>query len=211
MRKISILFIFVFILLPMICNASSLKETPPYINVLGIDEEKYNINKIVTSEKVIVEVKDKGNGKVYSWSFDKEKLGEYVTLNFKIDFTSKNEEKIEKIVGDIDKTFVSFEHHGDLPSDATIKVYVGNKYKDGKRLYLYYYNEEKNKIEYLGDNIKVKNGYAEFKIKHCSEYFLTGAIANDVVDNPKNMNYIIVGMVVVIFVLIGATIFSTRR
>ncbi len=205
-------FLLLYLLLfPIICNASILKEIPPYINVLGIDEDKYNINKTITNDKVIIEVRDKSNGQIYSWNFEKDKLGEYVTLDFKIDFTSKNEEKIEEIIGDVDKTVISFEHHGDLPSDATIKVYVGNKYKDGKRLYLYYYDEEKNKIEYLGNNIKVKNGYAEFKIEHCSEYFLTGAIVNDTIDNPKSMNYIIVGMVIGIFILVGITIFSTKK
>jgi hypothetical protein len=211
MKRNFIILLFGIVLLPIFCNASSLKEMPPYINVLGVDEDKHSINKIITNNEVIVEIKDKSNGQIYSWNFEREKLGEYVTLDFRIDFTSKNEEQINKIVGDIDKTIISFKHHGDLPSNATIKVYVGNKYKDGKRLHLYYYNEEKNKVDYLGDNVKVKNGYAEFKIKHCSEYFLTGAIANDVVDNPKNMNYIIVGMVVVIFILIGITIFSTKK
>ena len=74
----------------------------------------------------------------------------------------------------------------------------------------YYYNEETKKIEFIDKNIKVKDGYAEFVINHCSEYFLTGAVVNDAVNNPKSLNYVIVGLVGLVIALVGYTLFKRR-
>ena len=77
-------------------------------------------------------------------------------------------------------------------------------------LYLYYYNEETKKVEFVEKNIKVKDGYAEFVINHCSEYFLTGAVVNDAVNNPKSLNYVIVGLAGLVIALVGYTLFKRR-
>ena len=57
---------------------------------------------------------------------------------------------------------------------------------------------------------KVKDGYAEFVINHCSEYFLTGAVVNDAVNNPKSLNYVIVGLAGLVIALVGYTLFKRR-
>ena len=51
--------------------------------------------------------------------------------------------------------------------------------------------------------IKVKDGYVEFSIDHCSDYFLTAAIVQEAVGNPKNINYIIIGLLVVVLLLVA--------
>ena len=60
-------------------------------------------------------------------------------------------------------------------------------------------------IEYITRDGEVKNGYVEFQIEHCSDYFLTAAIVNDAVNNPKSVNFIIIGLIVVVFILIAVT------
>jgi hypothetical protein len=54
-----------------------------------------------------------------------------------------------------------------------MNVYVGDKYKNGDVVYLYYYNEDTGKIEAVSESgLVVKAGYVEFTITHCSVYFL---------------------------------------
>ena len=63
-------------------------------------------------------------------------------------------------------------------------VYVGDRYKDGDIVYLYYYNNETDEVVSIpGSNVygeevyqngyKVVNGYITYTITHCSDYFLS--------------------------------------
>ena len=63
-------------------------------------------------------------------------------------------------------------------------------------------------MEFIEDNIVVEDGFAEFEIDHCSEYFLTGAIVNDAVNNPKSLNYVIIGLAGIVFLLMIYTMFK---
>lgn len=52
-------------------------------------------------------------------------------------------------------------------------VYVGNHYKNGDVVYLYYYNSESNQVEAISrSGHVVKDGYVTYVITHCSDYFL---------------------------------------
>lgn len=213
MKKI-ILFIVSFILLfvPSVTSALTFAEIPPVVVVEGGNIDEYDVDKKIEDEKVIVTLKHKISHASYSWSFDRNQVGDILTLNFELDFDSPLEQEIdEKSVENTDKMYLSFHHHGELPSEATIRVDVSQKYENGTKLYLYYYNEEKKQIEYIDHNLEVKDGYVEFQIDHCSEYFLTTAIVNDAANNPKSMNTIIIILVGVIVVLVGATMFQTKR
>lgn len=209
-----ILFIIIAIIMSfnLQVQAESIKELPPYVEVSGINEDIYDVNKKITQDEVIVTLKQKNSDLSYSWTFQKSELTtDLIKLNFELDFVSPNKEVIDELTHDVEKTYLSFQHHGNLPSRASIHLYVGNKYKNGQKLYLYYYNDENDTIEYIAHNIKVINGYIDFEIDHCSDYILTTTIVNDAVNNPKNMNYIIVGMVVVVIGLAAVTVFKTKR
>lgn len=196
--------------IPSIVCATTIEELPPYITVTGIDTEKYEIEKIISENKVIINIKEKDGNLYYSWSFDKDKIGTEIDLNFELNFVSEQKRKIDAIAENKDKTYLSFTHHGNLPSEATINVYVGDKYKNKEKLYLYYYNEEKDIVEYVDHDLKVKDGYVTFKINHCSDYFLTGAVVNNAEGNPKNMNYAIGILAVIVIGLIGANLFFKK-
>ena len=206
-----VLFLFLsLIVLPGFVNAATMEELPPYITVKGIDLEKYEIEKTISENKVIINIKEKDGNLYYSWSFDKDKIGTEIDLNFELNFISEQKGKIDAIAENEDKTYLSFTHHGNLPSEATINVYVGDKYNEGEKLYLYYYNEEKDIVEYVDHDLKVKDGYVTFKINHCSDYFLTGAVVNNAEGNPKSMNYAIGILAVVVIGLIGANLFFKK-
>lgn len=203
-----IAFLIVVLFMPTFCYASVIDEVPPYVDIIGINENDYNITKTITDDEVIIKLTEKSTGLSYSWSFDKDKIDDKISLDFNIDFESTKKEEIDNISGDMDKIYLSFNHHGTLPSNAKIKVNVSSKFKDGDKLYLYYYNESTGNAEFVENNIEVIDGYAEFEINHCSEYFLTGAIVNDATNNPKNLNHIIIGLVVVVLGLMAYTMFK---
>lgn len=196
--------------MPSVALAATMEELPPYLTVKGVDTEKYEVEKIISEGKVVINIKEKDGNLYYSWSFDKDKVGSEIDLNFELSFVSEQKGKIDAIAENSDKTYLSFTHHGNLPSEAMINVYVGDKYANGEKLYLYYYNEKKNIIEYVDRGLKVKDGYVSFKINHCSDYFLTGAVVNNAEGNPKNMNYAIGILAVIVIGLIGANLFFKK-
>lgn len=196
---------------PLVVSAKPLEELPPRVKIVGMDLDEYNVDKTITDKEVIVTIQKKNDKVEYSWTFDKEKVGSSIELNFEMNHISPKKEEIDALADNNDKLYLSFAHHGTLPSEATIRTYVGDKYQEGERLYLYYYDEENKEIEYIDSGLRVENGYVTFRIDHCSEYFLTGTIVKDAVNNPKSMNYIIVVLVIVIFGLVGITMFSSKK
>ncbi len=177
------------------------------------------ISSISASDKLIkTETKDKvmfiqdRNGEfLYSWSFDKNEYNKSdLEFDMTIKFKSPNKEKINNLISNnIKKEFVSFNYHGVLPTEATVKVPVKN-FEDGQRLNLYYYNENTNEIETIQNNIMVQNGYASFEIDHCSDYFLTLSVVKEA-SGGNNNGVLIIGMLVVIVGLVGYTIFKNRK
>ena len=94
MKKNIIFLIFFILLIPTFCYASILDEVPPYVEIIGINEDDYKITKTITDSKVIVKLTEKKSNLSYSWSFDKNKVKERINLNFNIDFVSDKKEEI---------------------------------------------------------------------------------------------------------------------
>ena len=164
-------------------------------------------------------VEDNERNLTYTWSFPKTenyknniKDDLYIDLNLRLSIdaitndTNTINEKVKQ-----NKLIVTFDHHGALPETATVRINVSNKFKDGEKLYLYYYNPDNNQIEYIDNGLKVKDGYVEFSIDHCSDYFLTAAIVQEAVGNPKNINYIIIGLLVVVLLLVAVTLKQSKK
>ncbi len=213
---ISLLVVMVICLLYLLLKKKPESLTPK--NIIATNEV-VSITKTELSDSVVYEVIDNQKGLTYSWTFEKneainkslkENMEIDVNLNLNVLTSLKNSELDSKVTNE-DKLIVSFEHHGKLPSKAKISLNVNGKYKNGEKLYLYYYNEEEGQIEFIEKDLTVKNGKVEFEIDHCSNYLLTGSIVQDAVNNPKNINLIIIIMVVVIIVLIGATLFQNKK
>jgi len=164
-------------------------------------------------------VEDYERDLTYTWQFEKtnefyasvsDNLEIDVNLRLSVDADTKETEDINKRV-DQNKLVVTFEHHGKLPEVATIRINVADKFKDGDKLYLYYYNDKTKQIEYIDHKLEVIDGYVEFQIDHCSDYFLTAAVVNDAVNNPKSINYIIIGLGAVVFILVAVTLKQSKR
>lgn len=199
----------------LIKNKLDEKQNSEYIS----EASGSKIMKVESSDEITYVIEDYDKDLTYSWSFNKDeeyqnslKDGMNLDLDLKLDvLTDEYNKIIDEKVSNEDKLIISFNHHGELPTKATIRLQVKDRFKDGDKLYLYYYNPEEDIIEYIDKGIKVKDGYVEFDIEHCSDYFLTASVVQEAVNNPKNINLVIVGMIVVVIVLVGVTLFQSKK
>lgn len=178
-----------------------------------------SILKTETSDSYYYEVKDTERDLEYSWRFLKEKdqnisvedsLYIEEDLRLSLDADTMDTRTINQMVNQ-EKLIISFDYHGALPLETSVRINVSDRFRDGENLYLYYYNPESDNIEYIAHNVKVQDGYVEFQIDHCSDYFLTAAVVNDAVNNPQSVNYIIIGLIVVVFILVAITLFQSKN
>ena len=178
-----------------------------------------HITKTETNDYYLYDVVDNERNLTYSWKFLKEEnknvsVEENMYINndlrLSIDASTKDTKRINEKVKN-DKLIITFDYHGMLPLEAKVKIDVSDKFNDGEKLYLYYYNPDSDEVEYMDNAVFVKNGSVEFQIKHCSDYFLTAAVVNDAVNNPQSVNYIIIGLIVVVFILIAITLKQSKK
>ena len=178
-----------------------------------------SILKTETSDSYYYEVKDTERDLEYSWRFLKEKdqnisvedsLYIEEDLRLSLDADTMDTRTINQMVNQ-EKLIISFDYHGALPLETSVRINVSDRFREGENLYLYYYNPESDNIEYIAHNVKVQDGYVEFQIDHCSDYFLTAAVVNDAVNNPQSVNYIIIGLIVVVFILVAITLFQSKN
>lgn len=153
--------------------------------------------------KLTVESK-KDNKVQYAWIFDGSKME---SANFNIDLSlnigsSANKKDIESLFKNKAESLVlNFAHHGDLPDGTIVRVNVADKYANGDKLKLYYYDETAKELKEEVTEIEVKDGYVQFNLQHCSDYVLekitqTTTADNKVVSNnaqTSSMNTIIYG------------------
>ncbi len=128
------------------------------------------------NKSVTVGVVNDNNELQYSWSFDYQTIdpSKMADIDLSIKFETEKQKEIENITGQKNAFYISFAYHGALPGPAMIKTFVGNQYKDGEKVYLYYYNEDTGKIESNASvGLTVKDGYVTYRIDHCSVYFLS--------------------------------------
>lgn len=184
-----------------------------------ISNNEIKVFKTETSNYISYIVEDYERNLTYSWEFLKtdeaaKAIVDNIALDINLRIRINDDSKVSKLLNkkiNQKKLIINFEHHGKLPSKAKVRINVDKRFLDGEELYLYYYNEEAKKIEFIDKDLKVSNGYIEFEIDHCSDYFLTGAIVPSAVNNPKSVNYIIIALGGIVFVLIAITLFKSKK
>lgn len=151
-------------------------------------EEALKNNKDVT-----LSVTNDENQLVYSWSFkydemDRDVIEKMGKMDLSISFATEKQKEIEEITGEKDAVYISIGgYSGKLPAPATVKSYVGDKYKNGEVVYLYYYNEKAKKVEPVGGGgLKVEAGYITYTLTHCSIYFLSTEAPKE--ENPPTQD-----------------------
>ena len=73
-----------------------------------------------------------------------------------------------------DALVMEFAHAGALPGSASLYVLASGVYADGTELSLYTFNTQTKRFELAqADKVRVSDGYASFKIDHCSTWALS--------------------------------------
>lgn len=145
------------------------------------------------------------NKELYRWDFKLEKL-KNTNISTKLDIEINNslyKEEILKITKINTITNLTFKHEGLLPGQSTITINLANIYKDGDIVHLYYYDKDNKTFKLIKENISIINGNVTFDINHCSEYFLTGNIIQDIEVNDSHSGEILV------YIIIGILIITT--
>ena len=83
-------------------------------------------------------------------------------------------------------------------------MYVGDKFENESIVKIYHYNDTKKSLDLIKDNLKVSDGYIEFDIDHCSEYFVTMSTIENISKEEINifMIFAIIELVVIISLLV---------
>lgn len=138
------------------------------------EEQKVVFEALKGKDKAVTFAVTEGERLLYSFTFrgdqiDKEHLG----IDMKLTVGGNNPD-IEKLMQKGAKNLIlAFSHSGELPGRAEVKVYVGDTFADGQKLYLYYYNPETKAVEPVQKALVVVEGYVSFELTHCSDYVLT--------------------------------------
>jgi hypothetical protein len=150
-----------------------------------------------TKKDVSVIVADEKGKEQYSWTFtgsdltNSDKRIADVNLSLKVEKANDDAGLKELLKNDASNTetentyglVVNFNHEGDLPSQASVKIYVGNLVgassnsglTENKKVYLYHYNNATGKLETLPYSSAYqvdKEGYITINILHCSDYVI---------------------------------------
>lgn len=129
-------------------------------------------------------------------SIDEEILVPSKSIDFTLSMESPKEKDIKKLVSkassdkDKEPVIVHFNHHGNLPAKSKVKVNINKK---SQNLYMYYYDETKDKLSLYGYVRTNEKGEVAFEIDHCSDYvFVDSLIAgNDAfLENQGELRYI---------------------
>ncbi len=122
---------------------------------------------------IAIAKKDAEGNDEYIWNFKGSEISDSSkSLNPDMEVQDEYDEKIQELVKNDKKVSVlNFKNSGILPGVATVKIYVGDKYKDGQELTCSYFDETNN-ILTEEQNLTVEDGFITIKITHCSDYVL---------------------------------------
>ncbi len=159
------------------------------------------LQKIKKANKPAYFVMKKDSKTLYSWMINSKNIGNQDAIKMDLYFSASDKNTLEKLTDYREGIYLNFSHSGTVPKDTVLRVYVGDKYKDGDMLHLYFLKD--NEITFMKQEVEVSNGYSEITIDHCSDYFLTKAtISGDAVKMQSETNIIPLIIMVILVVLI---------
>lgn len=145
---------------------------------------KEDISKIRDSKKTLrFNYFDENRKLLYSWYVNGSEINTDVEFLTLIEFTADNIDNIYKNSNYADGLYVKFKHEGDLPNGTKVKLYVGDKFSNESIVNLYYYNKTNKNLELVKNNLIVNDGYIEFDLNHCSDYFVTMSTIEKIQNN----------------------------
>jgi len=188
--------------LESVLNDSNIKDAGIIVNADG-KITKEDLEEIKKSKKTLTfNYYNEEKKLIYSWTIDGSKVKNTKDLLTTITFVTDNLEKIGELSNYADGLYLNFSHNGTLPEGTKVKIFVGDKFKDKTKVNLYHFDKEESSLNSIEEDLTVKDGYIEFDIKHCSEYFVTRSDLG----LTQNNNYLIGIIAIVELIIIIAII-----
>ena len=166
------------------------------------------LNQIKDSKKTLrFNYYDDNKKLIYSWTINGKEIKDNQEFTTSITFATENVKEIYKLSNYADGLYVNFKHTGDLPKGTKIKLYVGDKFENESIVNIYHYNNTEKTLDFIKDNLKVSDGYIEFDVEHCSEYFVTMSTIDNVVKKDTSSNIFMIFTIIESIVIIGLVAF----
>lgn len=164
---------------------------------------------------LIYNILDDKNNIKYSWYFNKDDIKNGVNFNLSVRLDqSELKEEIDRASNNVRATYISLENKDNFPGKATLSLNLNDRYSNGKKLWLYYYNEQTKKLEYVDRDIVLKDNIIKFDVEKGNEYILTEGEIINTVENPQtgiNLVFTIVGLATVLIVSAYVFINTTEK
>lgn len=166
------------------------------------------LNQIKDSKKTLrFNYYDDNKKLIYSWTINGKEIKDNQEFTTSITFATENVKEIYKLSNYADGLYVNFKHTGDLPKGTKIKLYVGDKFENESIVNVYHYNNTEKTLDFIKDNLKVSDGYIEFDVEHCSEYFVTMSTIDNVLKKDGLSNIFIIFTIIELIVIISLVAF----
>lgn len=145
------------------------------INIDSDDKiTKENFNNIKSSKKKVnFNYYNENKELKYSWMLDGKEINNIKEITTSILFDSNNKGKISELSNYAEGLYINLLHNGEIPNGVKVKLYVGNKFENGNIVNIYRYDAKKNALTFIDNNVKVNEGYIEYKFEHGMEHFIT--------------------------------------
>lgn len=127
------------------------------------------LNELKQSKKTIIYEVYQNNQIIYSFKLNGNNVENTNQFSYNIKFSSNYNNSISEQLKNNEYKIINFDYRGSLPKDTEIVLY--NLNIDGKKLYLYDYNENKDEIEYIHEIEKDNN--IVLKVDKTSEYIVS--------------------------------------
>ena len=156
-----------------------------------------------SKKKVNLTFVDANKTIVYSIIIDGAKIKGTKEFSPSINFVTDNIDDIAEKSNFADGMYLSFKESGQLPQGTLISLFVGDRFKNDHKVNVYHYNKDTKELTSLKKELVVKDGYIEFDIENCSEYFVTRSLINSAHETKSNqINIFIIISIIELIILI---------
>lgn len=113
----------------------------------------------------------------FKWTIKGSSIGEIpenkITYSLKV--VKINEDALSTLAENKDMMQLKLSHNGEFPFLAALSFKAGTEY-EGKKLFLYFYNEDLKRLEYKAAETVSDDGYLEYMFNHASTYVLSAEV-----------------------------------
>ena len=210
----------------------TIEDLKDILNNEELDNVSITVSKnTIISSETMAKIKNSGkkiylnyynNSKrlLYSIIVDGTKIETTDEINTNILDTSSESKKIKTLSNDAKGVQVNLKEQ--LPIGTMIKLYVGDKYKNGESLDIYYYDKANNKLEPYKQDLSVVNGYIEFETDSYNNYFVTKLLnesEDDTTEEKRSFNLrslgtpaiILTGIVLLLIVVVIIMFINNKK